>query len=118
MRSRLFALAFLLLLGGFSYLIFADTPTPATLVPANEIEPGMTYTMDEVANHSDSEDCWSVVDGVVYDLTEWIGRHPGGSKSIESMCGQDGTAGFNSFHGDDESAANPLVNMQVGELEG
>ncbi len=53
-----------------------------------------TYTMDEVAQHgSDPDnfvDCWTVVRGKVYDITEFIDGHPGG-ESIYAACGKDAT---------------------------
>ena len=37
-----------------------------------------TYTLSEVAQHASKDDCWAIISGDVYDLTEFINRHPGG----------------------------------------
>lgn len=50
-------------------------------------------TKEEVAKHSSANDCWIIIDGVVYDLTSFISRHPGGSEILRA-CGIDGTSLF------------------------
>lgn len=76
-----------------------------------------TITMTEVALHNSPDDCWSAIDGKVYNLTEWISEHPGGSVIIESLCGKDGSAGFNSQHGDQERPIEELARYLVGTLK-
>jgi len=41
-----------------------------------------SISMEEVSKHNSLEDLWMVVDGIVYDLTEFAPKHPGG---VESM---------------------------------
>lgn len=49
-----------------------------------------SYTLDEVANHKLLKDCWTIMDGDVYDLSGY--QHPGGNRLMERyVCGQDGT---------------------------
>lgn len=48
-----------------------------------------SYTATEVAQHNTEKDCWASVDSNVYDLTDWVNRHPGGSEAIISACGKD-----------------------------
>jgi hypothetical protein len=55
-------------------------------------------TMERVKANNSASSCWTVISGNVYDLTKWIGSHPGGSGAIRSLCGTDGTAEFNSQH--------------------
>lgn len=38
-------------------------------------------TADELQKHSSAESCWLVVNGVVWDLTEFAPEHPGGAQS-------------------------------------
>ena len=60
--------------------------------PATEVEPtGITAT--EVAVHSTESDCWTIIEGNVYDITEYIPRHPGGGNILDT-CGADGSALF------------------------
>lgn len=76
-----------------------------------------TITMADVATHNSPNDCWSAIDGKVYNLTDWIGRHPGGSVVITSICGKDGSAGFNSQHQGQPKPAEELANFLVGDLK-
>ena len=39
-------------------------------------------TYDEVAKHSSADDCWIILYGKVYDLTEFIPEHPGGPQIL------------------------------------
>ena len=86
------------------------TPTPA---PTSS---GAGITAAEVAQHSTPSDCWSIVDGFVYDLTDWIPLHPGGPQIIEALCGKDGSLAFNNQHGGQQKPADVLVGYEVGPL--
>ena len=70
----------------------------------------------EVANHADSNSCWSAIDGSVYDLTDWIGKHPGGATVIKAICGKDGSASFNGQHAGQKRPADFLASYKIGEL--
>lgn len=48
------------------------------------------FTLSEVSMHAVESDCWIVFDEKVYDVTEFIKRHPGGRTILEG-CGKDGT---------------------------
>jgi len=48
------------------------------------------YTAEEVASHATALDCWTTISGVVYDVTSYISKHPGGTRIIEG-CGKDAT---------------------------
>lgn len=86
-----------------------DTNTP-TETTAN------TYTMAQVAEHGDATSCWSAINGNVYDLTAWVGSHPGGERAILSLCGEDGSASFNGQHGSYQQALDALATMKIGTL--
>jgi len=53
------------------------------------------YTKSQVLAHSTKDDCWTIIDGSVYDLTSYINRHPGGEE-IMRACGGDATTLFDS----------------------
>jgi cytochrome b involved in lipid metabolism len=83
----------------------------------SQSEPGeKTYAMTEVVAHKDSSSCWSVIDGNVYDLTQWISKHPGGRQAIIQLCGKDGTEKFHGQHADNKRQADALVMMKIGVL--
>jgi uncharacterized membrane protein len=89
-------------------------PTPAPSGAATSAAGGLT--MAEVANHSTAGDCWSVVQGNVYDLTSWIQQHPGGPDVIKAMCGVDATTSFLSQHDGQRDPAKELKSRLVGPL--
>jgi len=48
----------------------------------------------EAAKHNSSGDCWLVISGKVYDVTDYLGSHPPGAGSILPFCGKDATSVF------------------------
>ena len=47
-------------------------------------------TMAELAKHNSELDCWTAVDGKVYNVTPFIKLHPGGKKILRAQ-GIDGS---------------------------
>lgn len=43
--------------------------------------------MQEVAKHNKREDCWVVIHGKVYNLTDFLDSHPGGVGPILAKAG-------------------------------
>ena len=54
-----------------------------------------SYTVSEVSTHSTKDDCWTIIDGSVYNLTSYVNRHPGGEEMLRA-CGNDATTLFDS----------------------
>ena len=48
-----------------------------------------SYSLDEVAKHRFGDDKWLVVDGYVYDISQWQYEHPGGRCVVSYLAGQD-----------------------------
>jgi cytochrome b involved in lipid metabolism len=38
----------------------------------------VVYIYEQVGSHNIEQDCWTVYEGRVYDVTEYLKRHPGG----------------------------------------
>jgi cytochrome b involved in lipid metabolism len=98
--------------------VWQDKLQPATVNSATSStgasESGITLA--EVALHNSPEDCWSAINGKVYNLTDWIDKHPGGAVIIKSLCGQDGSAGFTSEHSGEDRPEAELARFLVGTL--
>jgi cytochrome b involved in lipid metabolism len=75
-----------------------------------------SYSLATVRKHRTATDCWSAVNGGVYNLTQWIGKHPGGSSAILSLCGKNGSAAFNGQHGGSAKVAAVLKPYRIGRL--
>ena len=54
--------------------------------------------MAEVAEHNTQEDCWTVLDGKVYNMTPYVKFHPGGIPQLMLGAGTDCTDLFNEKH--------------------
>ena len=76
-----------------------------------------TITFAEVATHNSPSDCWSAIDGKVYNLTTWINKHPGGAVVIKALCGKDGSAGFSGQHQGQRRPAEELARFYLGDLK-
>lgn len=53
-------------------------------------------TMEEVMKHRTPEDCWNVINGVVYDMTQYVCKHPGGASPLVQRA--DISSVFKTFH--------------------
>lgn len=93
-----------------------DAPASSADVPSSAAGAAVSLTMDEVASHNTAESCYAVVEGTVYDLTDWIAKHPGGAGAIEKLCGTDATEAFAGVHGGNEKAEYALEQFAVGTL--
>jgi len=72
--------------------------------------------IEEISNHNTKEDCWTIVNNNVYDITNFISNHPGGEEIVK-LCGVDGTSMFDNKHGKSDKAKNTLENYYIGGLE-
>lgn len=52
----------------------------------------------EVAKHNTDGDCWVVIHGKAYDVTEFKDDHPGGSNIILKWAGKDATETYEPIH--------------------
>ncbi|KAI2622227.1 hypothetical protein GGS26DRAFT_252005 [Hypomontagnella submonticulosa] len=87
--------------------------------PAKEIcminkEVTRIVTLDELKKHGGEVEPWFVVDGHVYDGTEFLDGHPGGAASILGAAGQDASEEFLAIHS--ENAKAMLMDYHIGSL--
>lgn len=72
------------------------------------------YNMKEIKKHNSKKDAWMVIKGNVYDITEWIDKHPGGDIIMKGV-GKDATQLFKSI-GHPEYVKKILKKMKIGKL--
>ena len=89
-----------------------SAPAPAQ----KPVSTNLPLTLDEVKKHNSAGDCWSIIDGNVYDLTNWVESHPGGKERITAICGKDGTSSFLGKHSNSNSAKSQLTRFELGKL--
>jgi L-lactate dehydrogenase (cytochrome) len=56
-------------------------------------------SVEELAKHNTVDDAWIVINGTVWDVTEFAPRHPGGAEIINEYLGGDSTNAYNEVHG-------------------
>ncbi len=49
------------------------------------------YTWDEIEQHDSLDSCWKVIEGKVYDFTDYIPDHPTPPSVMEQWCGKEST---------------------------
>lgn len=74
------------------------------------------YTIAQVKKHNTATNCWTAVNGNVYNLTGWIKQHPGGASRIIGMCGKDATRAYNAQHNNSAAASRALAGYKIGTL--
>ena len=60
--------------------------------------PNRRITSAELKLHKTRSDCWTVLDGKVYNITQYLAYHPGGEKILMSAAGKDCTTTFSKYH--------------------
>jgi hypothetical protein len=104
----------------FGDVLRGAVPTPAATPAASATPtPSATtagYTMAQVSANNSAKSCWAVIEGSVYNLTNWINSHPGGSGAILSLCGTEATSSFKGKHGNQSRPAAQLSGYLLGVL--
>jgi len=44
-----------------------------------------------VAEHATQDDLWMIINGNVYDITDYVQYHPGGVRALVKFAGKDGS---------------------------
>lgn len=86
--------------------------------PVNTVT-GTNITMDQVAQHNNSNDCWVIISNKVYNVTSYINIHPAGPEKIIPYCGKNATTAFDTKGGKgshSQEAQNLLNTYYVGNL--
>jgi hypothetical protein len=85
-----------------------------SLPKAGDVD-GTIYSLADVGQHCTPSDFWCAVHGKVYDLTQFVPRHPGGDV-ISLASGIDATILFETYH---VRSVNPSIvkKYQIGTLQ-
>ena len=59
---------------------------------------------------------WTVIDGTLYDITNYIDMHPGGKTKIMKGAFKDSTKMFFKFHKGIKIEKTPLVLLKIDDL--
>ncbi|GMM38033.1 hypothetical protein DASC09_053580 [Saccharomycopsis crataegensis] len=79
----------------------------------------MTISIEQVSQHNSKTDCWIIFHSKVYDITNFVSKHPGGAKILMKLAGKDGSAQFDKFHTLDimKSYIYEKLIIEVGSLD-
>ncbi|XP_048013672.1 acyl-CoA 6-desaturase [Megalobrama amblycephala] len=75
------------------------------------------YTWEEVQKHTKYGDQWIVVERKVYNVSQWVKKHPGGLRILGHYAGEDATEAFTAFHPDLQLVRKYMKPLLIGELE-
>ena len=75
-------------------------------------------TRELIAQRNTASDCWVGFNGLVYDLTDWLSRHPGGADAISPHCGtvEEFTEAYNAQHNRAGTKVELSRNEAIGSL--
>ncbi|XP_074645768.1 cytochrome b5-like [Tubulanus polymorphus] len=71
------------------------------------------YTVREVGKHCSMDSCWIIVHDKVYNVTEFVSKHPGGVEIILESAGYDATIPFK-YKGHSDHAYEMLEKYLIG----
>lgn len=73
------------------------------------------FTLAVVAEHNKPTDAWVVIHNKVYNVTNYLEDHPGGSAVLVEVAGKDATEDFEEI-GHSEEANQDLKQFYLGDL--
>ncbi|KAH9944503.1 uncharacterized protein BXZ73DRAFT_87388 [Epithele typhae] len=76
-----------------------------------------TFSLDQVASHNSPSSCWVIISNNVYDVTEFLPSHPGGTKIILKYGGKDATSAYEPIHPPDALEKNLPPEKHLGQLD-
>eukprot|EP00270_Netrium_digitus_P008552 TRINITY_DN2566_c0_g2_i1.p1 TRINITY_DN2566_c0_g2~~TRINITY_DN2566_c0_g2_i1.p1 ORF type:complete len:155 (+),score=56.04 TRINITY_DN2566_c0_g2_i1:171-635(+) len=74
------------------------------------------FAFDEVSKHATEKDCWLIIGGKVYDVTEFLDEHPGGADVMLASTAKDATNDFEDI-GHSKGAREQLKQYYLGEVD-
>ncbi|KAJ9627578.1 uncharacterized protein PV06_05917 [Exophiala oligosperma] len=78
--------------------------------------PTRKLTRAEVAKNNTEDSVWCIIDHKVYDVTDFLDAHPGGSVVLQQVAGQDATSAFYNLHR--HEVLQKYQSLCIGTVEG
>lgn len=96
----------------------SPSPPPYTIaMPTSSVNSiPKLYTLSEVSQHNNGKDCWLIIDGKVYDVTNYLEEHPGGDEVLLSATGKDATDDFEDA-GHSNTARETMEEYYIGDFD-
>lgn len=57
----------------------------------------MKFTYCDIEKHNIVEDCWTIIDNKVFDISSFVKKHPGGNMILHA-AGTEGTVLYHTYH--------------------
>jgi len=76
-----------------------------------------SWTLQQVEEHNSAKSCWVIIKNKVYDVTEFLDKHPGGSSIILKYAGRDATRAYEPIHPPDALDKNLPLSKHLGSLD-
>lgn len=74
-------------------------------------------SVDELAKHNSVDDAWIVINGTVWDVTDFAPKHPGGAEIINEYLGGDASNAYNEVHSPSVAARHLDGTKNKGRLD-
>ena len=75
-----------------------------------------SISREEVLRHNQPGDCWIIIKNQVYDITDFLLKHPGGMDVLLSRAGEDATSFFITRHQLTPGVTKMLQRYHIGQL--
>jgi cytochrome b involved in lipid metabolism len=80
------------------------------------------FTREDVAKHASKDDCWIIIDNVVYDITEAVQDHLRYKYAVDPWCGKESTEAWNTKDGKNKAHSRKaqlmLKELRKGKIKG
>ncbi len=86
----------------------------STTTNSTNIDTATLYTLSDLSKHNNQTNCWTLVDGKIYDISSFVSSHPAGVSKILKGCGVDATQIYGRVGAHDISR---LTNFVVGVIK-
>jgi len=74
---------------GFWIANYFHSPVQTPEVTSTAVENNNKYSLAEVKLHNQTNSCWMVIEGQVYDITSYLPAHPSAPEILLTWCGRE-----------------------------